>query len=87
MAVLSGQSGKNTTVCSLQNLIAHVTADSSNAAAAPMLLQLLPAHMEVLDHPQAVPGMVLNMIQESASIEGMLVQATMDCAAATCVCD
>ncbi len=43
-------------------------------------------HVEVIEHLEAVAGMVLNMIQEPASIEGVLVKATMDCAAAS-VCD
>ncbi len=47
----------------------------------------LTGHMGVIEHPEAVPGMVLNMIQEPASIEGVQVKATMDCGAAASVCD
>ncbi|MCP4542365.1 MAG: hypothetical protein GY832_35025, partial [Chloroflexi bacterium] len=42
-------------------------------------------HVDVLEHPDSVPGMVKKMIQEAASIEGMLVMAPMDMATAALV--
>ncbi len=47
----------------------------------------LTGHVDVLEHPDSVPGMVTNMIQEAASIEGVLVTVTMDSATAASVCD
>ncbi len=59
----------------------HLSIDCLN------LNQQLTAHLDVIEHLQAVPGMVPNMIQESAVIEGVQVKATMDCATAASVCD
>ncbi len=79
--ILNAQQSGPTNSCLLCHVTNHLVIDC------PSINLLLTAHLDVIDHPEAVPGMVLNMIQESALIEGMQVKATMDCATAASVCD
>ncbi len=81
VSVLNVQQGGPTNSCSLCHETTHLVIDC------PTINPQLTGHLDVIEHPEAVPGMVLSMIQESASIEGVQVKATMDCAAATSVCN
>ncbi len=81
VSVLNAQQGGLTNSCSLCQATTHLVIDCLT------INPQLTGHLDVIEHPEAIPGMVLNMIQESASIEGMQVKATMDCAAAASVCD
>ncbi|MCP4529558.1 MAG: hypothetical protein GY833_27130, partial [Aestuariibacter sp.] len=81
VAVLNVQQGGPVNSCLLCLKTTHLVIDC------PTINSQLTGHVDVIEHPESVPGMVPSMIQESASIEGMLVKATMDCAAAASVCD
>ncbi len=81
VTVLNAQQGGPVNSCLLCLETTHLVIDC------PTINPQLTGHVEVIEHPESVPGMVTNMIHESASIEGMLVKATMDCAASASVCD
>ncbi len=81
MHVLNVQLGGPENSCSLCCATNRLLIDCPN------INQQLTAHLDVIEHLEAVPGMVLNMIQESAPIEGVQVQAAMDCAAAASACE
>ncbi len=81
VSVLNAQQGGPVNSCSLCLGKTHLVIDC------PTINSQLTSHVEVIERPDAVPGMVLNMIQEPALIEGVQVKATMDCGTATSVCD
>ncbi len=63
--ILNVQQGGPTNSCSLCHVTNHLVIDC------PSINLQLTAHLDVIEHPEAIPGMVPNMIQESALIEGM----------------
>ncbi len=81
ITVLNAQQGGPVNSCSICLEKTHLVIDCPNVKSQ------LTGHVDVIEHPESVPGMVTNMIHESASIEGVLVKATMDCAAAASVCN
>ncbi len=76
VTVLNAQQGGPINSCLLCLETTHLVINCST------INPQLTGHVDVLEHPESVPGMVTNVIQEPASIEGVLVKATMDCAAA-----
>ncbi len=81
MHILNAQQGGPEISCSLCHSTNHLMIGCLN------INQQLTAHLDVVERPEAVPGMVPNMIQQSAVIEGVQVKATMNCTTAASVCD
>ncbi len=81
VAILNAQQGGPVNSCLLCLETTHLVIDC------PAVNPQLTGHVEVIEHLEAVLGMVPSMIQESTSIESMLVKAIMDCATAASVCD